>query len=58
MGYESHFDDSYLSSKIFPASFSVYRKDRIAGGEGVFLGIKDTLVAVEEPTITTALEII
>ena len=58
MGYESHLDDSYLSSEIFPAGFSVYRKDRIAGGGGVFMGIKHTLVAVEEPTITTAAEII
>ena len=58
MGCEPHLDDSYLSSKIFPAGFNVYRKDRIAGGGGVFLGITDTLVAVEEPTITTAAEII
>lgn len=58
VGCESHLDDSYLSSEIFPAGFNVYRKDRIAGGGGVFLGIKDTLVAVEEPTITTAAEII
>ena len=55
---ESHLDDSYLSSETFPAGFNVYRKDRIAGGGGVFLGIKDTLVAVEEPTITTAAKII
>ena len=58
MGCESHLDDSYLSSEIFPPGFNVYRKDRIAGGGGVFLGIKDTLVVVEEPTITTAAEII
>ena len=52
VGCELHLDDSYLSSEIFPADFNLYRKDRIAGGGGVFLGIKDTLVAVEEPTIT------
>lgn len=53
VGSESHLDDSYLSSEIFPAGFNIYRKDRTAGSGGVFLGIKDTLVATEEPTLNS-----
>ena len=35
VGCESHLDNSYLSSEIFPAGFNIYRKDRTAGG-GVY----------------------
>ena len=31
VGCESHLDNSYLSSEIFPAGFNIYRKDRTAG---------------------------
>ena len=58
VGCESHLDSSYLSSEIFPASFNIYRKDRSAGGGGVFLGIKDTLVCTEEPNLDTTAELI
>ena len=58
VGCESHLDSSYLSSEIFPASFNICRKDRSAGGGGVFLGIKDTLVCTEEPNLDTTAELI
>ena len=36
----------------------MYRKDRTAGGQGVFLGIKDMLVTMEEPTLDSNAELI
>ena len=54
----SHLDDSYTLSETFPVGFNIYRKDRVVGGGGVFLGIKDTLVSVEEPTLDTNAELI
>ena len=35
VGCESHLDDSYSSSEIFPVGFTIYRKDRTVGG-GVY----------------------
>ena len=35
VGCESHLDDCYLSSEIFPADFSIYRKDRTSDSGGV-----------------------
>ena len=58
VGCESHLDNSYNSSEIFPVGFNIYRKDRTAGGGGVFLGIKDVLVTMEEPTLDTSAELI
>jgi len=58
VGFESHLDDSYTSSEIFRVGFNIYRKDRTAGGGGVFLGIKDVLVTMEEPTLDTNAELI
>ena len=58
VGCESHLGNSYLSSEMFPAGFSIYRKDRTTGGGGVFLGTKDTLVTMEEPTLDSNAELI
>ena len=38
MGCESHLDDSYFTSEVFPSNFTIYRKDSPAGGGGVFCG--------------------
>ena len=35
-GCESHLDNSFSSSEIFPSQYMVIRKDRCIGGEGVF----------------------
>ena len=51
VGCESHLDNSYTSSEIFLVGFNIYRKDRTAGGWGVFLGINDTLVTMDEPAL-------
>jgi len=37
---------------------NIYRKDRSTGRGGVFLGIKNTLVCVEEPNLDTTAELI
>ena len=58
MGCESHLDHSYTSSEIFPAGFNIYRKDRAAGGGGVFLAINDTLATMEEPALDANAEFI
>ena len=47
---ESHLDSSYNSSKIFPAGFTVIRKQRVGGGGGgVFILFKQDLPLLEEP---------
>ena len=57
VGCESHLDNSYTSSEIFPAGFNIYRKDRTAGGGGVFLAINDTLATMEEPALDANAEL-
>jgi len=57
VGCESHLDDSYTSSEIFPVGFNILGKTEVGGGS-VFLGIKDTLVSVEVPTLDTNAELI
>ena len=46
IGCESHIDQSFLSSEVFPPNFTVYRKDRTIGG-GVFLCVSDYLDVME-----------
>ena len=58
VGCESHLDNSYTSSEIFPVGFNIYRKDRTAGGGGVFLAINDTLATMEEPALDANAELI
>ena len=49
LGCESHLDDSYSTSEIFPTNFTVFRRDRTNGGGGVFIAFKDDLPLVEQP---------
>ena len=37
IGCETHLDETYTSSEVFPQSYSIIRKDRCCGGGGVFL---------------------
>jgi len=57
-GSESHLDQSFYSSEIFPDSYNVFRKDRTLGGGGVFLCIKKQLQVLEEPSLDTDTELI
>ena len=43
-GCESHLNNTYHTSEIFPASYNVYRKDCVEGG-GVFICVRKSLVA-------------
>ena len=52
MGCESHLDNSYFTSEVFFYLTSTnYRKDRCAGGGGVFVAIRDDLRSLEDPII-------
>ena len=58
MGCESHLDDSYFTSEVFPSNFTIYRKDRCAGGGGVFVAIRDDLKSFEDPIIDVSAELV
>ena len=58
-GCESHLDSSYKSSKVFPAGFTVIRKERVGeGGGGVFILFKQDLPLLEESFLLSEAEII
>ena len=42
-GTESHLDDSFLNSEVFPANYCAYRKDRNIYGGGVFILVKNNI---------------
>ena len=43
IGCETHLDETYTNSEVFPQGFSIIRKDRCYGGGGVFLTISHIL---------------
>ena len=43
IGCETHLDEMYTSSEMFPQGFSIIRKDRCYGGGGVFLAISQSI---------------
>ena len=47
-GCETHLDQSYYSSEIFPDSYIVLRKDRVEGAGGVFVCVKKKQFNVTE----------
>ena len=47
IGTESWIDDSIKSSEVFPANFTVYRRDRNINGGGVFIAVKDGISSIE-----------
>ena len=49
LGCESKIDSS-VPTYIFPDSYEIYRKDRSLSGGGVFIAVKNSLIAVEEIT--------
>ena len=58
IGCETHIDESYSSSEIFPPNYTVLRKDRKAGGGGVFLCFNQMLNVTEEPSLQCNAELI
>jgi len=57
-GTESHLDQSFYTSEIFPDAYDVFRKDRTLGGGGVFVCIKKQLQGLEEPSLNVQAELI
>ena len=43
VGTESHLDELYLNSEIFPRNYNTYGKDRNCYGGGVFISVKSTV---------------
>jgi len=58
MGCESHLDNSYFTSEVFPANFTIYCKDRCVGAGGVFVAISDNLTSLEDPIIDVSAELV
>ena len=62
IGTESWLNIDYLDSEIFPRSlgYTSYRRDRASGtkGVGLFILVKDTLVASRQKTLEIDFEVI
>ena len=58
IGCESHIDESFATSEVFPSNFTVFRRDRSLGGGGVFLCFENTLDVSEEQTLQVDAELI
>jgi len=58
MGCESHLDDSYFTSEVFPSNFTIYREDRCVGGSGVFVAVSNDLTSLEDPIINVSAELV
>ena len=62
VGTESWLTPNHLDSEFFPKSlsFALFRQDRGSGtsGGGVFILVKDTLIASEQKQLKTECEII
>lgn len=48
IGCESKIDSSVSTQSVFPENYEVFRKDRTVSGGGVFVAIRNDLIAVEE----------
>ena len=58
IGCESHIDESFATSEVFPSNFTAFRRDQSLGGGGVFLCFKNTLDVSEESTLQVDAELI
>ena len=54
IGCETHLDETYTSSEVFPQSYSIIRKDRCCGGGGVFLAISQSIPFLNVSMTTNA----
>ncbi|KAL8620823.1 hypothetical protein ACOMHN_033220 [Nucella lapillus] len=50
--------DHVKSSEVFPEEYNVFRKDRNCLGGGIFILIHKSLIAVEQPELSTDCEIL
>ena len=58
-GNESWLSKEIKSSEIFPTDdYQVFRKDRDKDGGGVFILVKDNLIAIEQEDLSSNCEII
>ncbi|KAI8509408.1 HEAT repeat-containing protein 1, partial [Branchiostoma belcheri] len=49
VGTESWLDPTVGNSEVFPTSYSAYRKDREGRGGGVFIAVKNSIIATHLP---------
>ena len=57
-GTETHLDNTYFTSEVFPDTYDIHRKDRNRYGGGVFIGVRRDLLAMPEETLDTDCEAI
>jgi len=50
IGCESHIDDSFISTEVFPPNFTTFCKDQKIGGV-VFICLHNSLNIYEEPSL-------
>lgn len=55
-GCETHLDGSYNMSGVFPGNYDIYRKERNSHGGGVFIGLRQDLLGMEEESLQTDCE--
>jgi len=58
IGCESHIDDSFTSTEVFPQNFTIFHKDQKIGGGGVFICLHNSLNVSEEPSLDSDAELI
>ena len=58
LGCESKLDQSIASYSVFPPNFEVFRKDRNVSGGGVFIAVRDDLIANPETSLASEYECI
>ena len=47
LGTESKLGNDVYSAEIFPSNYRVFRRDRVSGGGGVFIAVKDNIPCYE-----------
>ena len=58
IGTESHLDESYSNSEIFPRYYNTNRKDKNCHGGGVFILVQSTVPSYQIDVSSTFIEII
>ena len=57
-GCESHTDQSFSSSEVFPSNFTIYQKDKSIGVDGVLTCVSNSLDILEQPNLQVEAELI
>ena len=58
LGCESHLDNSFVSSEVFPDGFNISRKDRSIGDGGVFVAVSSRLAMCDKPLLDADTELV